>query len=220
MLNPEEVQKYLAAAGVEYESGEQRILDELVGHGKLAVMHLPWTNCDDKLMRDEEIYKLTEDFYKAIFIVEYKNRDALASGAPWFRFRVMDIIEDYPIIKRRVDYIAKLIGGSIVTVGFTFYRHVEKKHQAVNSGGAGPHYDSMLYNAKIRALDTIGTPVTGKDKKMTFKEMKTDESVTITVPHSTVIYMSSECCGNHGEKYKHSVADAHGTGFFVIDTKM
>lgn len=52
---------------------------------------------------------------------------------------------------------------------------------------------------------------------MTFMEIETGKSVTITVPHGTTLVMTSVCAGNEGEQYKHSVEGAEGTLFFGVD---
>lgn len=46
---------------------------------------------------------------------------------------------------------------------------------------------------------------------------KVKRSVTITIPHGTVIVMSSLMAGNHGNKYMHSIGGAWGTYYMGIN---
>ena len=94
-----------------------------------------------------------------------------------------------------------------------------KRARAVFHGGTKFHGDDFRFKGtKFRLLDTMFDPLEGF-KIFTLKDTTTGETASFTVPHGTMLLLTSLAAGNHGNKYQHHVTGGQGTCFIAADLK-
>ena len=101
--------------------------------------------------------------------------------------------EEYAVIKKRIDDVAKALQCTVHNAFLIFYEDVKNESErAKASGGADKHHDNFPLQhcnpmkTDMRALDTWFSPNQG-EKLMTFIEDKTGDYVTLSIPHGTVV---------------------------------
>ena len=215
-----EVAAMLKAAGSTITEGATiRILNEVFGTNNVALINNTWTDVNDKELSVEELQKVWKEWAEEIYVDEYILRDALHTGAPQTaKYHFMPALRNNPILMQRYQDVADAVGCKIAH-GFSIYymRVKDSRKRGENHGGARFHPDSFwVKECKFRLLDTLFTPEDG-DKIFYIKDMETKETAGFTIPHGSMLLLTSLAAGNHGGKYEHAVVGGQGTAFNAID---
>lgn len=220
-LSQKAVDMFAAAGSVVTKESSYKLLNEVVDSNNVMMIHRPWTDMNNKPLTDDEFQEVWAKFSKQMFTDEFVSRNALTSGPPsLFKCHVLVVLDDNPIVKKRITEVADAIGCDIVQCFSIYYMRVKDvRERAVFHGGVDFHPDSFsVKEAKFRLLDTMFDPLEG-DKIFTLKDMTTGESASFTVPHGTMLLLTSLAAGNHGGKYQHKVTGGQGTCFISADLK-
>ena len=217
-LSRKAVDMFAAAGSVVDKDSSYELLNELVDSNNVTIIHRPWTDLNGDPLTDDEFQKVWADFSKEIFTDELTSRDALTSGEPsFYKFHVKPVLERHPIVKKRIQDVADAMTRPIAQVFSIYYMRVKNKQRAPFHGGTRYHGDDFaVKGTKFRLLDTMFDPLEGL-KIFTLRDVTTGETASFTVPHGTMLLLTSLAAGNHGDKYQHHVTGGEGTCFIATD---
>ena len=208
----EEVAVMLKKSGMKVLSGSFALLNRLVEWRYIYFGHVAWP------IPGRELVELFEKLSKTAFVQKYIGRNILSSGLG-NRFR--DIISeggsegDYQVINERNEMIREAFGMDKISNVWMTYTLSNGKTEEPKM-----HTDTFLHGADIRVIDTIGTSLdNGEEKTITFRDTKTEETVTMTVPHGSVMVLSRRGSGFDGGEIQHQVQNTRGTFSLVTEHK-
>jgi len=218
-LLPEVADMIKAAGSVITADTSIRLLNKVCRTNNVVLINNTWTDSNDRELTNAEFQKVWEEWAREIYVDEFVQRNALNTGAPQTaKYHVLPAIQNNPILMHRYQDVADAVGCEIVHAFSIYYMRVnDKRKRGKFHGGAQFHPDSFWEKeSKFRLLDTLFTSEDG-DKIFTIKDMETGEEAGFTIPHGSMLLLTSLAAGNHGDKYQHAVTGGQGTAFNAID---